>query len=358
MPKSIPARWLEYKPYGTVICGTKILPFKVPLKEAVSNNLEPKKRFTVSVLVQAFPRIKCIIDLTNTDRYYDEKEFTNSGIKYEKIMVRGREVPSVDVMNKRYCRSSLHSRCKPFRIPDLQISRTATGLEARRLLESVRGGSRLPDRAANLSERVAENAARESRHEQDQRGATGKPATSDPKARTVQTPVPDAAKFRGQATRFRERRRPVLAAAAPSAPAAAFRFRRSAASAVSFHATAWHAASASAATGAIAVRPSAADVQAEAVQVRTTAATSHASTATRIPCSRFPATMSVQDREIAAEVTGVKNASATNSSATTASSSPSPSYPTTVAAQAPSDAEATATAETKVASAKWLCDAD
>ncbi|KAK9299836.1 hypothetical protein QLX08_007284 [Tetragonisca angustula] len=100
MPKSIPARWLEYKPYGTVINGTKILPFKVPLKEAVSNNLEPEKRFTVSVLVQAFPRIKYIIDLTNTDRYYDEKEFTNSGIKYEKIMVRGREVPSVDVMNK------------------------------------------------------------------------------------------------------------------------------------------------------------------------------------------------------------------------------------------------------------------
>ncbi|KOX80956.1 putative tyrosine-protein phosphatase F54C8.4, partial [Melipona quadrifasciata] len=93
-------RWLEYKPYGTVIHGTKILPFKVPLKEAVSNNLEPEKRFTVSVLVQAFPRIKCIIDLTNTDRYYDEKEFTNSGIKYEKIMVRGREVPSVDVVNK------------------------------------------------------------------------------------------------------------------------------------------------------------------------------------------------------------------------------------------------------------------
>lgn len=26
-------RWLEYKPYGTVISGTKILPFKVPLKE-------------------------------------------------------------------------------------------------------------------------------------------------------------------------------------------------------------------------------------------------------------------------------------------------------------------------------------
>ena len=30
-------------------------------------------RFTVSLLVEAFPRLKCIIDLTNTDRYYDEK---------------------------------------------------------------------------------------------------------------------------------------------------------------------------------------------------------------------------------------------------------------------------------------------
>ncbi|KAG6795527.1 tyrosine-protein phosphatase F54C8.4 [Apis mellifera caucasica] len=92
--------WLEYKPYGTVISGTKILPFKVPLKEAVSNNLEPEKRFTTSVLLQAFPRLKCIIDLTNTSRYYDEKEFINSGVKYEKIMVRGREVPSMDVVNR------------------------------------------------------------------------------------------------------------------------------------------------------------------------------------------------------------------------------------------------------------------
>ncbi|XP_053978960.1 WW domain-binding protein 11-like [Hylaeus anthracinus] len=100
MPKSIPERWLEYKPYGKVISGTKILPFKVPLKEAVCNNLEPDKRFTTSMLVQTFPRLKYIVDLTNTDRYYDEKEFTNSGVQYEKIMVRGREVPSMDVVKK------------------------------------------------------------------------------------------------------------------------------------------------------------------------------------------------------------------------------------------------------------------
>ncbi|XP_015433575.1 PREDICTED: RNA/RNP complex-1-interacting phosphatase-like isoform X1 [Dufourea novaeangliae] len=103
MPKSIPERWLDYKPYGTVIRGTKILPFKVPLKETVCNNLEPEIRFTTSDLVQAFPRLKCIIDLTNTDRYYDGKEFTSVGIKYEKIWVRGRDLPSMDVV-KRFCK--------------------------------------------------------------------------------------------------------------------------------------------------------------------------------------------------------------------------------------------------------------
>lgn len=100
MPKSIPEKWLEYKPYGSVINGTKILPFKVPLKEAVSNKLEQENRFTTSILLEAFPHLKYVIDLTNTDRYYDGKEFTNSGVKYEKIMVRGREIPTMDVVRK------------------------------------------------------------------------------------------------------------------------------------------------------------------------------------------------------------------------------------------------------------------
>ena len=98
MMKSVPDRWLEYKPFGKAISGTKILPFKVPLKEAVCNNLEPENRFTPSALLQEFPRLKYIVDLTNTCRYYDEKEFTKSGIKYKKIVVRGRQVPTMDVV--------------------------------------------------------------------------------------------------------------------------------------------------------------------------------------------------------------------------------------------------------------------
>lgn len=72
----------------------------MPLKETVGQSIEPEKRFTAAALLQAFPGIKYVIDLTNTDRYYDEKEFTNSGIKYEKVMVRGHDVPSMDVVKK------------------------------------------------------------------------------------------------------------------------------------------------------------------------------------------------------------------------------------------------------------------
>ncbi|KAK2584094.1 hypothetical protein KPH14_006537 [Odynerus spinipes] len=100
MTKSVPDRWLKYKAYGKVIKGTKILPFKVPLKEGVANNLTPEQRFTATILLQAFPRLKCIVDLTNTERYYDKKEFTDAGVKYEKIMIPGKKVPPLNSVMK------------------------------------------------------------------------------------------------------------------------------------------------------------------------------------------------------------------------------------------------------------------
>ncbi|KAL6262744.1 hypothetical protein P5V15_005535 [Pogonomyrmex californicus] len=80
MTNSVPDRWLEYKAFGDVIKGTNILAFKVPLKE--------------------FPHLKYIVDLTNTCRYYDKKEFTNAGIKYEKIAIPGRKIPPMDIITK------------------------------------------------------------------------------------------------------------------------------------------------------------------------------------------------------------------------------------------------------------------
>ncbi|KAG7190499.1 hypothetical protein KM043_006600 [Ampulex compressa] len=92
--KSIPERWLEYVPYGKVINGTKLLAFKVPLKQQVNQNLQPDQRFAVAQLLKAFPGLKCIVDLTNTTRYYNSKEFTNADVKYKKLMTPGREIPS------------------------------------------------------------------------------------------------------------------------------------------------------------------------------------------------------------------------------------------------------------------------
>ncbi|KAL0129968.1 hypothetical protein PUN28_001913 [Cardiocondyla obscurior] len=100
MTNSVPERWLEYKPYGSVIHSTRILPFKVPLKDAIAKNLEPEERFTPPQLLQDFPHLKYIVDLTNTSRYYDKKEFTSAGVKYEKVAIPGRKIPSMDIIKK------------------------------------------------------------------------------------------------------------------------------------------------------------------------------------------------------------------------------------------------------------------
>lgn len=100
MTNSVPDRWLEYKPFGNVIKGTNILAFKVPLKDGIAKNLQPQERFTTTILLESFPRLKYIIDLTNTCRYYDKKEFTNAGVKYEKIAIPGRKVPPMDLVKK------------------------------------------------------------------------------------------------------------------------------------------------------------------------------------------------------------------------------------------------------------------
>ncbi|KAI4498741.1 hypothetical protein M0802_006208 [Mischocyttarus mexicanus] len=99
----VPEGWLEYKPYGNVIKGTKILPFKVPLKEAIAQRVKPEERFTTTMILEAYPKLKIIVDLTNTERYYDKTEFTNAGVKYIKIMIPGKKVPPQSCVIKTVC---------------------------------------------------------------------------------------------------------------------------------------------------------------------------------------------------------------------------------------------------------------
>ncbi|XP_019763139.1 RNA/RNP complex-1-interacting phosphatase [Dendroctonus ponderosae] len=90
--RSIPDRWLDYKPIGEPVFGTTIVAFKVPLRlETCQKNLpDDDQWFTPAMLLEQSPMIKTVIDLTNTHRYYNPKEeFGTKGVDHVKILVQG-----------------------------------------------------------------------------------------------------------------------------------------------------------------------------------------------------------------------------------------------------------------------------
>ncbi|XP_044592470.1 wiskott-Aldrich syndrome protein family member 2-like isoform X1 [Cotesia glomerata] len=89
----IPDRWLDYKPCGVAIKGTRIVAFKVPLADKISRYLPEHQQFTPEVLLKALPNLKYIIDLTNTTRYYDKQELLKLGLIYKKVPVEGKRIP-------------------------------------------------------------------------------------------------------------------------------------------------------------------------------------------------------------------------------------------------------------------------
>ncbi|CAH0720112.1 unnamed protein product, partial [Brenthis ino] len=93
MPPSIPDRWIPYKACGKVIEGTRIICFKVPLKRSVQKNISAKDIWDIDALLKAIPKLRAVIDLTNTSRYYDPKELQEQGILHKKILMPGREIP-------------------------------------------------------------------------------------------------------------------------------------------------------------------------------------------------------------------------------------------------------------------------
>ena len=88
----IPEDWQEYSPMGTVIEGTRIIPFKTPLRSQVCQKLDSQtERWTISDLVSRVPNLSAVIDLTTMvpQNRYDIKEFINAGIAYTKINILG-----------------------------------------------------------------------------------------------------------------------------------------------------------------------------------------------------------------------------------------------------------------------------
>ncbi|XP_061391823.1 RNA/RNP complex-1-interacting phosphatase [Musca vetustissima] len=97
MAPRIPDRWLDYKAVGDRIEGTRFIAFKVPLKPQLT---EAENRFDGKMLLEQVPNLGIIIDLTNTNRYYNPKVFEDEGVQHQKLMIPGHVTPPQRLINK------------------------------------------------------------------------------------------------------------------------------------------------------------------------------------------------------------------------------------------------------------------
>ncbi|XP_075221748.1 RNA/RNP complex-1-interacting phosphatase homolog [Lycorma delicatula] len=96
----LPERWLPYKPIGARIKGTPFIAFKVPLKERLNNQVSPDERFSPEMLLSNFPDLSLVVDLTNTNRYYNKTEFTKNRVLHEKINCPGHQIPDSRIVTR------------------------------------------------------------------------------------------------------------------------------------------------------------------------------------------------------------------------------------------------------------------
>ncbi|CAF1277122.1 unnamed protein product [Adineta ricciae] len=92
-PEGIPAKWIDCPRKSAVIAET-FLAFKTPLDDRYKNDIQKENHWTCKMLIQntknANKKLGLVIDLTNTDRYYNsEVEFKPHGIQYKKIRCQG-----------------------------------------------------------------------------------------------------------------------------------------------------------------------------------------------------------------------------------------------------------------------------
>lgn len=100
---SLPAGWLYCPPYGDNI-GV-IIPSKVPLSESFNKNIPPGESYTPKELINKQRclgrEIGLVVDLTNTDRYYPESDWTSHGIRHVKIRCPGQDsVPDAESVDR------------------------------------------------------------------------------------------------------------------------------------------------------------------------------------------------------------------------------------------------------------------
>lgn len=107
--KKIPDRWLNYDPVGRDLEGTRFVPFKTPLDRSFFNGkfeLTEDDHFDVERIValarRAGKNIGMVVDLTNTDRYYNKAEWADHDIRYVKMNCPGHEVSEREDIVKKF----------------------------------------------------------------------------------------------------------------------------------------------------------------------------------------------------------------------------------------------------------------
>uniref|UniRef100_A0A5B6Z2J7 mRNA guanylyltransferase n=1 Tax=Davidia involucrata TaxID=16924 RepID=A0A5B6Z2J7_DAVIN len=89
----LPPGWLDCPAFGQEIrC---MIPSKVPLGESFNDYIVPGKRYSARQVFHQQRvlgrKLGLVIDLTNTDRYYQPSDFKKEGIKHVKIHCKGRD---------------------------------------------------------------------------------------------------------------------------------------------------------------------------------------------------------------------------------------------------------------------------
>ncbi|CAI5479663.1 unnamed protein product, partial [Closterium sp. Yama58-4] len=99
----LPDGWVDCPSMGEAM--GLLIPCKAPLGEAFRELVEPGKRWSPDVALKQTRSMKkdvgMVIDLTNTTRYYNPKDWLKFNVKYLKLACRGRdEVPDDETVNR------------------------------------------------------------------------------------------------------------------------------------------------------------------------------------------------------------------------------------------------------------------
>lgn len=90
----VPKQWTKYNAVGTVIDSSRFLVFKTPICPELATKISRNQRFNVADLFRIVAErglsLGLVIDLTDTDRYYDKADVEGMCVPYEKMNCPGR----------------------------------------------------------------------------------------------------------------------------------------------------------------------------------------------------------------------------------------------------------------------------